>query len=238
MSVHAAEHNLGIVVANTWPILLDFDGPVTYFFINGRNQRLASQLRKVLDEAQVMLPREVTTTLDPLAVLRWAALHTPSKVSRAVDAACVAGEYQCADESEPTVGAIDFLQACREAGRPVLIVSNNAPGPIAQFLDRYHLDHLVGRVIGRAPGRPDLMKPDPHMIDEAISILDQPVDRCVLIGDSITDIEVAQRTGARSIGYAKHQRRGEELATAGADALITQMSDLAGTIRADALQRT
>jgi phosphoglycolate phosphatase-like HAD superfamily hydrolase len=237
MSVQAAEHNLGHVIASTWPILLDFDGPITFFFINGRSQRLADQLRNVLNKAGVALPGEITTTLDPLAVLRWAALRTPSEVSSAVDSACVSGEHECALESEPTPGAVELLHACHEAGRPVLIVSNNAPGPITEFLDRFHLRHLVDAVVGRTPGRPDLMKPNPHMIEEALTLLDQPAGRCGFVGDSITDIEVARRTGARSIGYAKHQRRGEELAAAGADALVTHMSDLAAAIHADALQR-
>ena len=238
MSVAGTEQNLRAVVASTWPILLDFDGPVTHFFIDDRNRRLADQLRNVLTNVRIKVPTEVANTLDPLAVLRWAALKTAPEVSRAVDAACIHGEHQCAEESEPTHGAIDLLAACQEAGRPVLIVSNNAPGPIRQFLDRYSLGQLVDAVIGRTPGRPDLMKPNRHMIDQAIAILDQPPERCAFVGDSITDIEVALKTGVRSIGYAKHQRRGEELAAAGADALVTGMSDLAVAIRSDALQRT
>ena len=85
-------------------MLLDFDGPVTHFFINGRNQRLANRLRKILDDSQLTLPSEVDRTLDPLAVLRWAALHSPPGLVQVVDAACVDGEYECADESEPTRG--------------------------------------------------------------------------------------------------------------------------------------
>jgi phosphoglycolate phosphatase-like HAD superfamily hydrolase len=135
-------------------------------------------------------------------------------------------------------GPVGILTRGDDAGRPVVIVSNNAPGPITEFLDRFHLQRLVDAVIGRAPGRPDLMKPDPHMIKEALTLLDQPADRCGFVGDSVTDIEVARRTGVRSIGYAKHLRRGEELEVAGADALVTHMNDLAVAIRSDTLQRT
>ena len=238
MSVQAAERNLGQVIASTWPVLLDFDGPITFFFIDGRSQRLANQLRDVLSGAGVSLPTEITTTFDPLTVLRWAALRTPPPISSAVDSACIDGERLCAAESEPTPGAVALLHACHEAGRPVLIVSNNAPGPIAEFLDRFRIRHLVNSIIGRTPGRPDLMKPDPYMVRQAVTLLDERPDRCGFVGDSITDIEVASTTGVRSIGYAKHERRGEELAAAGADALITHMNDLADAIRYDALQRT
>jgi glyoxylase I family protein len=37
----------------------------------------------------------------------------------------------------------------------------------------------------------------------ALDILDRPPAQCVLIGDSVTDIEVSRATGLRSIGYAK-----------------------------------
>jgi len=54
----------------------------------------------------------------------------------------------------------------------------------------------------------------------------QPPD-CVLIGDSVTDIEVSRRAGVRSIGYAKTPERGIELAAAGADAIVSEMAALA-----------
>ena len=37
----------------------------------------------------------------------------------------------------------------------------------------------------------------------ALDIRDRPPAQCVLIGDSVTDIEVSRATGSRSIGYAK-----------------------------------
>ncbi|HJY43162.1 MAG TPA: hypothetical protein VJ301_00955 [Propionibacteriaceae bacterium] len=46
-------------------------------------------------------------------------------------------------------------------GRPVVIVSHNAEPAIEAFLDHHDLRHLVHAVIGRVPGRPELMKPHP-----------------------------------------------------------------------------
>ncbi|MFD6141659.1 HAD family hydrolase [Promicromonospora sp. NPDC060271] len=48
----------------------------------------------------------------------------------------------------------------------------------------------------------------------------------VLIGDSVSDIEVARVVGVHSIGYAKTQQRGAELREAGADALTDTMVGL------------
>lgn len=226
----AALGRLDDVVGSTWSVLLDFDGPVTHYFVNGRNRRLANELRRVLDQHNVALPEGVTDTYDPLTVLRWAALHTSTEIASEVDAASVEGEYQCAEEAEPTPGAAALLTACREVGRPVVIVSNNADGPIRAFLARYQFDHLVDAVIGRTPNRPDLMKPNPHLVDQALELLDQPARSCVLVGDSVTDIQVANARLVRSVGYAKTPRRGNELAGAGADALITHVGDLATAV--------
>jgi len=230
----AAQQRLGDVIASTWPVLLDFDGPVTHYFINGRNQRLADQLRAVLAQHNVQVPENVTDTYDPLTVLRWAALNTPEAVSSDVDAASVDGEYQCAKESEPTPGATELLSSCRRVGRPVVIVSNNADGPIRAFLARWQLEHLVDAIVGRAPNRPDLMKPHPHLMQRALKLVQHPAEQCAFVGDSVSDIQVAAATGVKSIGYAKTPRRGDELADAGADALTTHMRDLAAAIQHDA----
>lgn len=226
----AALNRVGEVVDSTWPVLLDFDGPVTHYFINGRNQRLADQLRRVLEQHNVTVPEDVINTYDPLTVLRWAALHTSTEIASEVDAASVEGEYQCALEAEPTPGAADLLAACRRVGRPVVIVSNNAGGPIGAFLARYQLEHLVDAIIGRTRNRPDLMKPNPHLVDQALDFLDQPASNCVLVGDSVTDIQVATATHVKSIGYAKTPKRGNELVAAGANALITHIGSLATAV--------
>jgi len=229
-AVEAAEARLSQVIAETWPILLDFDGPITHLFIDGRNKRLADQLHGVLAEAGVTLPDEVTETVDPLAVLRWTGANTEPGIAEAVDTACVSGEYQCVDESIPTPGAAELLNACHQLGRPVLIVSNNADGPIRRFLKLHQLDHLVQAIIGRVPGHPELMKPHPDSIHRALTQLDATAAECGFVGDSVSDITVSHTTGVRSIGYAKNTRRGDELAAAGADALVLSIAQLADSI--------
>jgi phosphoglycolate phosphatase-like HAD superfamily hydrolase len=56
----------------------------------------------------------------------------------------------------------------------------------------------------------------------------------VLIDDSVTDIEVSLGVGVRSIGFAKTPERGDQLAEAGADAIVPTMTELATAVRADA----
>jgi phosphoglycolate phosphatase len=65
------------VIAETWPVMLDFDGPVTYLFVNGRNRMVADQMRQALP-AGFDIPVDLRDTPDPLVILRWTALHTPT----------------------------------------------------------------------------------------------------------------------------------------------------------------
>jgi phosphoglycolate phosphatase-like HAD superfamily hydrolase len=88
---------------------------------------------------------------------------------------------------------------------------------------------LRSGVVGR--GRPELMKPHPDSVLRALDILDRPPAQCVLIGDSVTDIEVSRATGLRSIGYATTPIRGNELHLAGADAITDSNHALAEHVR-------
>lgn len=108
----------------------------------------------------------------------------------------------------------------------MVIVSNNASSAIHTYLDRYQLAAYVLDVIGRPSLRPDLMKPHPHTVERALDIAATPAGRAVLVGDSVSDIEVARATGVRSIGYATTQQRGTELRQAGADVVTGSISSL------------
>lgn len=126
----------------------------------------------------------------------------------------------------PTPGAHALLAALHAAGTPVVMVSNNEGFAIGIYLDRHHLTPYVRDVIGRPFTRPDLMKPHPHTVERALEITGSSPGSSVLIGDSVSDIEVARTAGVRSIGFAKTRQRGEELREAGADAVVATMTSL------------
>ena len=177
------------------------------------------------------IPVDLRDTPDPLVILRWTALHTPHELAEKVDQASTAGEVAAAKVSELTPGALDLLHACNEVGRPVVVVSNNAEVAIDTFLHRHQLRHLVQAVIARIPGQPEVMKPHPSAVERALDLLDRPAHQSVLVGDSVTDIQVSRATGIRSIGFAKTPIRGRELEAAGADAITDSITALAALIR-------
>jgi phosphoglycolate phosphatase len=216
---------LAEILASTRILLLDFDGPVTQLMPDGVDHAIADTMREVLRQMTGSIPDEVADTTDPLAVLRAAATESPD-VLAAVEDACRAGEVDAANRSHPTDGAHDAMSACRDAGRPIIIVSNNAPEAIDAYLERYGLRDLVLEISARPPGRPDLMKPDPYLVRQVFQHHAERPDHYAFVGDSVTDVQVSQRTGVRAVGFAKTIARGQDLQAAGADVLIHTMQEL------------
>jgi phosphoglycolate phosphatase len=214
------------VLATTAPVLLDFDGPVTALMPGGVDRAIADLMRSVLHRAAGEVPVEIAGTNDPLAVLRVTAATQPTEILAAVEDVCRAGEIDAATHSEPTGGAHEAMRACRDAGRPIVIVSNNAAEAIETYLSRHALRDLVQAIVARPPRRPDLMKPDPYLIRQVFRHRAWPPSQYAFVGDSVTDVQASRRTGVRSIGYAETPQRGQELRDAGADAIITSMHDL------------
>lgn len=109
---------------------------------------------------------------------------------------------------------------------PVVIVTNNAAGAALAYLDRLGLLHRVRHVVGRPERRPDHMKPNTHMVEEALRIASAAATEAVLMGDSVSDVQVAHAAGVHVIGHAKNPRRGQELRAADADALTESIDRL------------
>jgi HAD superfamily hydrolase (TIGR01509 family) len=220
---------LAAVLADTTAVLLDFDGPVTPLLPSGPNRRLADATREPLRQAGITLPEPVANTSDHLSVLRFAADQAPT-VLGSVERVALGGEVEAARAAVPTPGSADFLAACQKVGRPVVIVSNNAAEAIETYLAQHGLADKIAKVLGRPHGSPALMKPHPELVRLALQTLSRRPSDCVMIGDSVTDIEVSRTAGVRSIGYAKTPERGDELVRAGADAITDDMASLAAAV--------
>jgi phosphoglycolate phosphatase len=217
---HAAE-----LLAAADAVLLDFDGPVTPLIPAPANLEAANAARKPLLAHDIALGDHIGTTSDHLAVLRWTAANAPHVLAE-VEAQCDDAETAAAFTAEPTHGVHALLARCHQSRKPVLIVSNNAEVAIRAYLERWSLISYVVAVIGRPPGRPDLMKPNPHTVDDALRLLRIEPHQAVFVGDSVSDVEVSRAVGVPFIGYAKSPHRGDELREAGADAVTADIAEL------------
>ena len=213
------------VLAVAEAVLLDFDGPVCSVFAGHPAPRIARQLLRLVTDAGVRLAPGNLDARDPLAVLRAVQDRCPHLVPL-VDDALTDAERVAVRTARPTPGGRELLLACRREGRPVVVVSNNSADGVLAYLRAHDLDGLVRRVLGRPVHRPDLMKPHPAMVTAALDHLGIDPGRAVLVGDSVTDVEVARTCGVPSIGFANRPAKALALAQAGADLVIECMTRL------------
>jgi phosphoglycolate phosphatase len=141
-------------------------------------------------------------------------------------------EVSAVPTAEPTPGVHALITSCRESGRSLTVVGNNSERAVRVYLTRHALDGPIGTVIARTSPDPSLLKPCPHLLQQAITASEAQPDTCALVGDQLSDIEAARFAGAHSIGYANKPGKAEDFASAGADAIVTSLAALALGIRA------
>ncbi len=215
------------LLSRTGPILLDFDGPVCGVFAGYPATAVADELRTLLVDRGADLTETVINEADPLQVLRWTMTLKRPEVTRAVEDALCAAELRAVESAVPTPYAREVIVAAHQAGRPVAIVSNNSAPAITEYLTAHRLASYVEPVVGRAYAQPERMKPSPDPILHAVGALGAEPRACVLVGDSATDVTSSSAAGVHIIGYANKPPKAALLTEAGANIVITSMSELA-----------
>lgn len=211
-------------------ILLDFDGPVCSIFSNHPAPDVAASLRGVVAAAGVAYPPNIEAERDPLEVLRWSATLGQPALVRQVEAQLCAEEATAARTAAPTPASREVIIGAFEACKLLAIVSNNSAGAINAYLARQRLTRYRLPVSGRVYARPDLMKPNPEPILAATKLVNSSPAECVLIGDSMADIDGAHAAGVSVIGYANRPEKVERFEAADADIVITSMVDVASAL--------
>lgn len=224
MSVNARIRRL---LAGDGPLLLDFDGPICSVFAGYSSSRVADDLRMVLYDQGVEVPDFVARTPDPLDVLRWSGTLVGTSITRLVEDALCKAELHAVRSAAPTAYAREVIVAARKVGKPVAIVSNNSAGAVMAYLTVAGLAGHITSVVGRAYADPSRMKPNPEPVLHAVFDLDAQPRDCLLIGDSLADIESARAAGVPVIGYANRSSKVQAFADAKADAVVTSLDDLA-----------
>lgn len=212
-------------------LLLDFDGPVCSIFASYPASAIANELVALVRQTTLIVPDSLAGERDPLEVLRWVGAHGSPAEVRTIEEALCAAELKAAESAEATPFAHDVIIAAFEIGMRIMIVSNNSAPAILKYLERHQLDDYVLGIVGRAFAEPDLMKPNPAPILRAVRSFGVAPADCVLIGDSVTDVEGSHAAGVPVIGYANRRDKTTLLATAGADIVVTSMGEIKQALR-------
>jgi phosphoglycolate phosphatase len=222
---------LADVLARTRYLLLDFDGPVCDIFTGLPASTVAERLRKLITGQAVHMPDEILRSADPIEIFTYCATVSADLATR-VEAEMADQELAAVPTAKPTPYVHEVVTSCQDTRRGVAVVSNNADRAVRAYLAQHGLDDRIALVAARTSPDPALLKPSPHLIEQAITGLGAPRAECVLVGDTATDMQAARLAGIDSIGYANRPGKHASLAAAGATAVISSLADLVLPLRA------
>ena len=202
-------------------VLLDFDGPVCAVFGDLKNRVVAEELRGLLTGE---LPDSIAHCEDPFAVLAYAAErddHPEEVEARMRDL-----EVQAVATAPSTEGSVEVLQALHGNDQRVVVVSNNSEEAVDAYFEAHNLRDRIAGISARTASLPGPLKPNPFLLNQALSAVDGSSSEAVMIGDSLSDIVAAQRAGTSSIGYANKPGKREKFAAQEPSAIIDHMAEL------------
>jgi HAD superfamily hydrolase (TIGR01662 family) len=204
-------------------MLLDFDGPVCSGFGAMSGRRLAEELAAKLARAGAELGSD--TVDDPIALLHRVRERAP-ELTEAAERTLRNLERAAVRDAKPTPAVGEMLAALNAGGYSVTVVSNSAQDSVEDFLRAQSLDHQVTGVVGRTRSNPYLLKPNPHLLRIAAAGLGVALSSCVVLGDSVTDIQAAHRAGTGAIAFVDQSEKELALRAAGPDALIYDLGEV------------
>ncbi len=212
-------------------VLVDFDGPICDLFGSAPTAHIAEEIKVmarqewgigVLDQVVedcddshgiLLALKDMYDRASPVPLSRTPLEEAHKIVTRHEYAAVASAE--AAPDLEPLLNALTAL------GMRLVVVSNNAEGPVWEYLKREQLQSKFVDVCGRDPHEPGHMKPDPDSLLRALKCLDGLApSRAVMVGDQLTDLEAAQKAGVRFLGYTHDAERMREMRQRGADWVV------------------
>ncbi|EPF69901.1 phosphoglycolate phosphatase [Acinetobacter rudis] len=129
----------------------------------------------------------------------------------------------CVD-SQPFPGIIEFLQWCQQQQKVMVCVTNKPEQPARQILDCLAMSEYFADVIGG--DRFEQRKPDPKPLMYCVEQYAQNTAECLMIGDSVNDLEAARRAGMDCIAVSYGYNHGEDIRNCQPQQVVSNLNEL------------
>jgi HAD superfamily hydrolase (TIGR01509 family) len=209
-------------------ILLDFDGPVCALFKSAEAVDVAETLHAYARSRGFDFSTP-TISNDPLVLLTVIATERPDLALEA-DTELRRLEQDAVTRAIPTPAAAEFIRSACASGHTVAVASNNSREAIQKYLDAHGLSTFVAAIEGRPHGQPAKMKPEPWILEQALTHTHRHAEQAVMVGDSVGDVRAARALEIPCIGYANKPGKEGRLRNAGTAAVVTSMRDLVAAL--------
>ncbi len=134
--------------------------------------------------------------------------------------------------SHPFPGVLDTLRALQRTGLPMACITNKPQDFTVPLLrDQGLLDFFTVVVGGDVlPEK----KPHPAPLLHAASHCGQPIEQCLMVGDSQHDVQAARNAGCPVVAVSYGYNHGDDIRDAGPDAVIDRFEQLRSLLEVDA----
>lgn len=131
------------------------------------------------------------------------------------------------DEIRPLPGAQEALRRVKKSGLAVVLASSASEEELTKLREVIDADDAIDHATSKDDA--ESSKPDPDIVEAALAAGDWKPERCVLIGDTVWDVEAAGRAGLPCIGVLTGGISEAELRDAGA---VEVYADLPALLKA------
>ena len=132
-------------------------------------------------------------------------------------------DAHCLIKTAPYEGILPMMQALKEQGLRLAIISNKPDRAVQELSDAF-FPGLLELSVGESPSV--RRKPAPDTVLTAASQIGLPVDQCVYVGDSEVDLQTARNAGMDCISVTWGFRDEAQLIEAGASVLVRTPEEL------------
>lgn len=209
------------LVASKHFVLLDFDGPICSVFGGVTAEWVAAELQRRLG----LTAEHSVGTRDPFDILKLAAVEGKREADQA-ERELARLEVEAVASAIPTSGADGVMHRLTEAGHTLAVVSNNSQAAVSAYLYAHEIDDYVSVISAREDSDPALLKPNPHLVQRAMAQLGAAAEECVMVGDSVADIEAAHSCRTLVVAYANKVSKRSSLAVRRPAAMVDDIGDL------------
>lgn len=231
--VTAETTRLASLVASARYVLWDLDGPICRLFAGYPAHQIAGELVRMIDELGMgaLLTEQERASDDPHVALRGVhERHRGSDLGLALEEWLTRRELDVVPKARPTPYADPLIRTWSSLGAKFAITTNNAAVAAAAYIESRGLTDCFPYVYGRTPNL-DLMKPNPHCLEEAIKAMGAVPSGTLMIGDAATDLEAARQAGVAFLGYARNESKERFLRDAGAEVVVRSLEQVLEVLR-------
>lgn len=221
------------LIARTRVVLWDFDGPICRLFAGHSAERVANELAGWLESRGLngLLTESERESLDPHVVLRAVdRRHPRSDLVVELEERLTQEELRATATAWPTAYADALIRTWSAVGSRLAITTNNSPRAVRSYLASRDLTSCFApHIYGRTQNLHHL-KPDPHCLNRALSATGASPSAALMIGDTPSDLEAAERAGVPFLGYARNEQKAKLLRQAGAEVVVASLKPLLGAL--------